>query len=105
MPPMVSDCAVSTTPRNTTLRKPKMSSNSAIDRSGSNGEGNVATRDMAVDREHLPAQPVAAGAQAVDRCGERIGCVARRQPQRMRAAVGEDQRQPRPLGIDAAIEA
>ena len=39
MPPITSDCADSTTPRSTTLKKPKMSSSSAIAAQGATVNG------------------------------------------------------------------
>src|SRR5579883_3631958 len=68
-------------------------------------EGNVAARDMSVDRENLPVQFVSAGSQPARLRAQRVGRVGRLQRQGPRLAVRSDEGEAGTLLIDAAVVA
>src|SRR5580698_1902953 len=72
MPPTANVCAQRITARRITVRNPKMPRSSVTIRR-LYGEWNLSTRDVAVGREHLPADGVGAGFEGFRGGGERVG--------------------------------
>src|SRR5688572_3506249 len=75
MLPSVRHCAVRAAPESRTLAKPKISSSRSIATAASvsDDEGDVAPRDVPVDRQHLPAQHVGAGREVSGGASENVG--------------------------------
>ena len=68
-------------------------------------EGHVATGDMAVDRQHLPAHDIGAGCGQLRAGLEQVGRTGWRDPQHGLGVVGAGERQARAGAIDPAVVA